>query len=277
MSYRSVMVYADEGLDSDTRVTLACDLATRFDAHLIGVSGSAPVPPPVGDPYMGGGVLGEALTLYLDLAESNVQRALTRFHEVVGGQFEDCEWRGRVGFPADILIAESRAADLVILGRRTDRTPFYTPDPADVLMGVGRPVLIVPPGSGRTPVDWPAVVAWSDSREARRAVAAALPMLRQTEKVHVVEICDGDETGDAQTRVDDVAAWLKRHDIDAVGEVSPRDHDSTAAAILEFTASRKAGLIVAGGYGHARIREWVLGGVTRDLLADSPVCLLLSH
>lgn len=277
MTYSSLMVYADSDVESDTRVTLACDLATGFGAHLIGVSGSAPVPPPMGDPYSSGGVLGEALTLYQDLAEANVQRALARFHELVGEHVKDCEWRGRVGFPADILAQEARAADLLILGRRSDRTPFYAPDPADVLLAVGRPVLIVPPGAARTPVGWPAMVAWSDSREAQRAVAAAVPLLRRTERVHVVEICDSDGREVAQARVDDVAGWLGRHGMDAVGETRVRENDTTADAILAHAAEHKAGLIVAGGYGHPRIREWVLGGVTRQLLADSPECLLLSH
>jgi nucleotide-binding universal stress UspA family protein len=277
MSYKTLMVYADDGLDSDTRLALACDLASAFEARLIGVSGSAPVPPPMGDPYMGGGMMGEALTLYRDLAETNVERARVRFHEVVGDRLADVEWRGRIGFPAELMIEAARAADLLILGRRTDRAPFYGPDPADVLMAAGRPVLVVPPAAPRTPTGWPAVIAWSDSREARRAVAAAVPMLRRSGTVHVVEMADGSGDDDARARVQDVAAWLGRHGVTAEGEVGDRGDDTCAGAILKFAAEKKAGLIVAGGYGHARLREWALGGVTQALLNDSPVCLLLSH
>jgi nucleotide-binding universal stress UspA family protein len=277
MSYKTLMVYADEGLDSDTRITLACDLAKAFEAHLIGVSGSAPVPPPMGDPYMGGGVMGEALTLYRDLAERNVTRAEARFREISKDRSAGIEWRGHIGFPAELMIAQSRAADLLILGRRTDRAPFYDPDPADVLMASGRPVLVVPPAAPRTPIGWPAVIAWSDSREARRAVAAALPMLRQTGTAHVLEICDDEATDEVRARLGDVVAWLERHGIAADCDVRPRGNDSCADAILNFAAETSAGLIVAGGYGHARLREWALGGVTRTLLDSSPVCLLLSH
>jgi len=277
MSYKTLMVYADEGLDSDTRVTLACDLAGVFDAHLIGVSGSAPVPPPMGDPYMGGGMLGEALTLYRDLAEANVTRAEARFREITDDRITAAGWRGHIGFPAELMIAQSRAADLLILGRRTDRAPFYGPDPADVLMAAGRPVLVVPPAAPRTPVGWPAVIAWSESREARRAVVAALPMLRQTGKVHVFEVCDDEDTAEARDRLEDVVAWLGRHGITADATVHDPTGGNCADAILEFAADKAAGLIVAGGYGHARLREWALGGVTRSLLDHGPVCLLLSH
>ena len=277
MSYKTLMVYADEGLDSDTRITLACDLAKVFEARLIGVSGSAPVPPPMGDPYLGGATMGESLTLYRDLAEANVTRAETRFHELADDRIADGEWRGHIGFPAELIIEQSRAADLLILGRRTDRAPFYGPDPADVLMAAGRPVMVVPPAAPRTPIGWPAVIAWSDSREARRAVAAAVPMLRQTGAAHVLEICDDGETDEARARLADVVAWLGRHGIAAEGAVRGRGEESCADAILKFADENSAGLIVAGGYGHARLREWALGGVTQALLDHSPVCLLLSH
>lgn len=277
MSYKTLMVYADDGLDSDTRITLACDLADAFEAQLIGVSGSAPVPPPMGDPYLGGAMMGEALTLYHDLAEANVTRAEARFREITGDRITDTDWHGRIGFPAELMIEQARVADLLILGRRTDRVPFYGPDPADVLMASGRPVLVVPPAAPRTPVGWPAVIGWSESREARRAVAAALPMLRQTGTAHVLEICDDEDTTETQARLADVVAWLGRHGIAADGTVRARGDASCADAILNFAAERSAGLIVAGGYGHARLREWALGGVTQALLDHSPVCLLLSH
>jgi len=277
MSYKTLMVYADEGLDSDTRITLACDLATAFEAHLIGLSGSAPVPPPMGDPYMGGGMMGEALTLYRDLAEGNVQRAQARFHEITGDRITGAEWRGRIGFPAELMVEQSRAADLLILGRRTDRVPFYGADPADVLMAAGRPVLIVPPTAPRTPTGWPAVIAWSDCAEARRAVAAAVPMLRQTGTAHVLGICNERDADDIRSQLDDVAAWLGRHGIAAESAVRSNADETCADAILKFAEETSAGLIVAGGYGHARLREWALGGVTQALLDHSPVCLLLSH
>ena len=277
MSYKTLMVYADEGLDSDTRITLACDLAGAFEAHLIGISGSAPVPPPMGDPYLGGAMMSEALTLYRDLAEANVTRAETRFREISDARVAGAEWRGHIGFPAELMIEQARAADLLILGRRDDRSPFYGPDPADVLMAAGRPLLVVPPSAPRTPVGWPAVIAWSDSSEARRAVAAALPMLRQAGTVHVLEICDDDATDEVEARLNDVVGWLERHGITADSVVRARGDTACADAILEFAADKSAGLIVAGGYGHARLREWALGGVTQALLARSPVCLLLSH
>ena len=276
MAYKTLLVAVDQGVDSDARVSLACDLAAGMDAHLIGACGVALSAPPMDDPYTGGAMLGEALTLFRDLAEADVRAALKRFHDLVAARRDRTEWRGRLGLPADIVVHEARAADLVILGRRSARSPAYAVDPVDVLMAIGRPVLVVPPRPNRDPTGWPAVIAWKDSRESQRAAAAALPFLRHASKVHVLEVCDAGEEA-AAARTADVVAWLGRHGIDADAHVMSSGEGSVAQAIISFADSRCAGLIVSGGYGHARLREWALGGVTHDLLASSPVSVLLSH
>ena len=276
MTYRTLLVAVDQSVDSDARISLACELASAMDAHLIGACGVALSTPPMDDLYTGGVMMGEALTLFRDLAEADVRAALTRFHELVGPRRDRTEWRGRPGLPADIIVREGRAADLVILGRRSSRVPTCAVDPADVLMAIGRPVLVMPPQPDRDPTGWPAVIAWKDSRESQRAAAAALPLLRHASTVHVLEVCaEGAEA--ARARTADVVAWLDRHGIGAEAHVRPRGEGTVARAIVDFAASRGTGLIVSGCYGHARLREWALGGVTRELLASATVCVLFSH
>lgn len=276
MSYKTLLVAVDNGIDSDARVSLACDLAAGMDAHLIGVCGIALSPTPMDDPYMGGAMLGETLTLFRDLAEAEVRDALGRFHSRAGSRSGRTEWRGRLGLPADVVVHEARAADLLILGRRSSQAPTHAVDPADVLMAAGRPVLVVPPNPARDPAGRPAIVAWTDSREARQALAAALPLLRHVSGIHVLEVCNepADQPG---ARTADVVAWLGRHGIEAEAHVTPPAASTVARDIIAFADSHGAGLIVAGGYGHTRLREWALGGVTRDLLAGAPVCVLLTH
>lgn len=277
MTCKSILVAVDDSAESDDRVSLACDLALGIDAHLIGVCGVALNLPPSPDPYTGGAMVGEAFTLFRDIAEAGVRASLKRFHDGVGTRQDRTEWRGRVGWPADVVVQEARAADLVVLGRRSTSAPARSIDPADVLMAVGRPVLIVPPRRDRDFAGWPAVIAWKDSREAQRAAAAALPLLRRASEVHVVEICGVDDQEAARTRVDDVVAWLGRHGLKAESHVEAAGKTDAAEDILAFADARDAGMIVAGGYGHSRLREWALGGVTQDLLADATVCILLSH
>jgi nucleotide-binding universal stress UspA family protein len=277
MTYASLMVYVDEGVETEARVALACDLAVRFDARLIGIAASLPDAPQV-DPYAGGAMLGEMLSLFQDMAEADVKRAEATFWKVAGANAGRCEWRGQVGFPSDVAAGEMRAADMLILGRRDPaRAPQRSIDPGDALMSLGRPILIAPPTPIRNPLGAPAVVGWKDCREAQRAVTAALPMLKAASLTHVIEICAADGMQEAEARTNDVAAFLGRHEFVASAQVLQGDGGARFSQILKFAEDHEAGLIVAGGYGHARMREWVLGGVTHGLLGTAPVCLLLSH
>ena len=277
MRFASLLVYVDEGVEARSRLDLAREIAGLSGARLIGVAGSMPDAPPV-DPYAGGAMPGEMLGLFREIAEADVERARALFRDVVGGDSDQTEWRGEVGYPSDLVIQALRAADLAILGRGDPgRSPTRSLDPADVLMAAGRPVMVVPPLLSTGPIARPAVIAWKDCREARRAVAAALPLLASSSAVHVIEVCADAQADDARRRVDDVATFLGRHGLVASAETLKGDGGSRADQIIGFAEDHGAGLIVAGGYGHARLREWVMGGVTRGLLARSPVCLLLSH
>jgi nucleotide-binding universal stress UspA family protein len=151
------------------------------------------------------------------------------------------------------------------------------PDPGALVLRAGRPVLAVPPGvnslGGRR-----IVVAWKDSREARRAIQDALPFLRRADEVIVVEVCEtSDEVTDSQARLRDVAQYLKRHQIKAVAERVRPVEGAAVNSLLRLAQDESADLIVAGAYGHSRLGEWIFGGVTQGLLARSPVCCLFSH
>jgi nucleotide-binding universal stress UspA family protein len=121
------------------------------------------------------------------------------------------------------------------------------------------------------------LVAWKDTAEARRAVSDALPPLRKSAEVTIVEIVE-DEADRAATlsRVKDVGAWLSRHGVVAF-ELVPAEKGYAAKQIGQIASDVGAGLIVAGAYGHSRFREWVFGGVTGRLLNPLDRCSLLSR
>lgn len=276
MTYASMLVAVEEGAASDSRLELACDLAIAFDALLVGVSVGS-IAPPLYDPLAGGAMIGELLTLYRDIAESEVERARLRFAEITTGRALETDWRGGVGYPAEFVSRAARAADLLILGCRNPRAPSHAPDVADVLMGSGRPVLVVPPTRLRSPVGNPALIAWKDCREARHALTGALPLLQRASSVTLYSVCTAGENEAADGEIAEVVRYLARHRIHAEPVIALAGDEPTGRQILDEAMAREAGLIVAGAYGHARLREWALGGVTRDLIADSTICLALAH
>ena len=116
----------------------------------------------------------------------------------------------------------------------------------------------------------------NDTRESRRAIVDAMPFLKQAEQVIVAELIeDGDRKG-AEHRVNDVVHWLNRHGVTAIGHVGVSD-GNPAIGLSELAAIEHADLLITGAYGHSRWREWVMGGVTRDLVMHADRCTLLAH
>jgi nucleotide-binding universal stress UspA family protein len=277
MEYASLMVYVDDNDVANARIELACDIAELFDAGLIGISGGIPDMPAI-DPYTGGAMLGEVWTQEQQIATEEIKRAEARFRSVAGTRRSHMAWRGAMDYPADLVAREARAADLVIMGRDSLRpAPRHAADPGDVLMSAGRPVLVVPPELPEKQILSHVVVAWKDSREARRAVFDSLPLLCKAGQITVVGIVEGEDEAISRRSVDDVANFIRLHGANAASLTIAANDQPPGHQLLECARTKGAGLIVLGGYGHARVREWVFGGVTRSMLKTSPVCCLFSH
>jgi nucleotide-binding universal stress UspA family protein len=120
------------------------------------------------------------------------------------------------------------------------------------------------------------VVGWKDSREARRAVVDALPFLQAAKEVTVATIHEGDFANEKES-LEDVLGWMRRHDIEPRGDVQPSAAGGPAETLESLAKDRGADLIVTGGYGHGRMREWLFGGMTRDLLSDRTVHRFMSN
>jgi nucleotide-binding universal stress UspA family protein len=121
------------------------------------------------------------------------------------------------------------------------------------------------------------VVAWKNTRECRRALADALPFLQRAEDVVVVAGVDPDDADLATAELADVVANLKRHGVDGRPEVVRISHDEVEQDLERIADNAGADLIVAGGFGHSRLREWAFGGVTDTFLHHPRRFVLLSH
>jgi nucleotide-binding universal stress UspA family protein len=173
------------------------------------------------------------------------------------------------------LADEARTSDLFV-GTR----PYGDPGKSErieeaVLFRSGRACLFLPPmAQSRAKVDT-VVVAWKNTREAARAVAAAIPVLQLASSVEVVMVSEGPGSLDIEDSAD-IGRYLSRHGIKATIRTVPGAPD-TATALLREAHASAADLIVMGGYGHARLQELVLGGATRDILRNSDIPVLMAH
>jgi nucleotide-binding universal stress UspA family protein len=271
MSYAALMVHFDDLPNARQRARLAADLAARFDALLIGISGYLYLPSFLSEVSAAGSVDDERQEMAQLLADIGGRfRMLAKHASMV-------EWRGTIAFGNDLVAREARSADLVIVGRKQDPADlFYSLDPGVCIIRTGRPVLLVPDEIASLHARR-VMVAWKDSREARRAVRDALPFIKEAEQVMVVTVCEHGTEMQAQKSIDDLTKYLLRHTVEVAERACLHTTQSVAGELLRFVGDENADLIVAGGYGHSRFGEWVLGGVTRDLLAKSPVCCLFAH
>ncbi len=273
MSYASLMVHVDVGHACERRIRLAMDLADQFHATLIGTSGWA-VRPAVVAP----GIVVDLATTARELADmtARLDEVKRAFHAQTG-KIKSVEWRGGLDFPIDIVLREARAADLIIVGRERASGDLYSSlDAGSVVLQAGRPVLLVPDSIDALPARR-IVVAWKDTREARRAVRDALPFLQKAAGVLVVEVCNEGAESEARGHLDDLTNYLGRHRVEVAAKACVHAKKSIESELMRFADEEKADLIVAGGYGHTRLGEWIFGGVTNDLLTRSPICCLLSH
>jgi nucleotide-binding universal stress UspA family protein len=275
MTYSTLMVHLDLDEPNDARLHIAGDLAEQFDAKLIGIASCQPQPSVYADGSFAHGLV-EQLRKE---AEEKLRSLQQRFTTAFQNRIKDVEWRSAFATPVDYVAHEARAADLVITG--ADRSgaladPLWRLDPSELVMKLGRPMMVVPPEVDRLKLA-SVVVGWKDTREARRAVVDALPLLQKAKEVTVVEIIESDsDRAAAGRRVADVAAWLGRHQIDA-SHMVPNHRGDAVEQLIRHASDVEADIIVAGAYGHTRMREWIFGGVTMDLITKGDRCSLLSH
>ena len=276
MTYKTVMVHLDLEQPSEPALRVTRELADRFKSNVIGVTAGLPSAPIHADGMIATSVL------ELDYEELNqaIGRCESHFRSALNGVGGALEWRAEAAYPADFLAREARAADLLVVGRAENYAKFggtrQLLEIGDAVMQAGRPVVVVPPRCTSLALNR-ILIAWKDSAETRRALPAALPLLRQASELTVVEIVSGEsERAAADARVADVVKWLQRHGIRASARIEPSAGD-VGSQLDAIAAEARIDLVVAGAYGHTRLSEWIFGGVTRHLLQHGATCACLVH
>ncbi|RUX28815.1 universal stress protein UspA [Mesorhizobium sp. M7A.F.Ca.US.011.01.1.1] len=273
MIFNTIMVQLDVDSPATPRTTYALELARRFEATLIGFAAADAYVFVPGDD--GGMAAAEIMRQRLTEIEDRLKILKEEFLAVVG---DEASWREEIGDPTRLLAMHARAADLIVAGapaKGAANDHRRMVDLGTLVLSAGRPVLIAadqlaPPDPKKV------LVAWKDTREARRAVIDALPFLTSAQDVLVATIEEQNQKN-ARESVSDVLRFLMRHGVKSRSEVLDVGKADACEAVCEIARAMSAELVVAGGYGHSRIREWAIGGMTRSLLKQGATNRMLSN
>ncbi len=279
MNFRTILVHLDRSERSPVRAALAARWARSHESHLTGL-----IPTGLYDGVIPADAIATGMTDYI--AES--ADYLRRRAEAIAREFrQDIAASGPLsyevqlvdGVTADAVVRYGHASDLVVVGQGDDSARRDTTVHAlaeHVLMEAGRPVLVVPSAGEFDGVPRHIVVAWDGSREAAVALHAALPALRSA-RVTLLSLRHPRDEHDAQRLlIHDMIQFLQRHGVQARAE-SEVTEIGIADALLSRVSDLGADLLVMGAYSHSRFRERILGGVTRQILAQMTVPVLMAH
>lgn len=275
---RDILVNLAQGAERDAAAEYAASLAVEFGANLTGLSVAYEIDVP---PFYMGALPTDFIDAQVLENQSAAEKAATRLADIakgVGVAHEVRTLSASLGVAANAFARMARLFDVTVVAQPDPDKPGPEEVLAETaLLESGRAVLVVPYIQEKPFTAERAVVAWDGSRASARALAEALPLLHRTKVVEVFRVVtDAAETVDEEGL--EVARHLARHNLDAqVRHLPVASGMSISASILNEVSDQGADLVVMGGYGHSRLKEMVLGGVTRDILASMTVPVLMAH
>ena len=279
MKLCEILVHLDQSSRAEARLDIAASLARQHGAHLTAlqvIDVAIPVMA-MADGGGGGAVIAELMEQMRQSALAASVKLKAAFEAALAREGIMGEWRQVEGTTPEILALHGRYADLLVLGQDDPES-----DSADLLETVlfdsGRPVLAIPFAGNFKSIGKRVLVGWNASREATRALHDALPLIAKAENTTVFLAnpkrglgAHGEEPGA------DIARHLARHGLRVEVAKAVAEDVADSALLLNHASDMGADLLVMGAYGHSRLREFILGGVTRSLLREMTIPVLLSH
>ncbi|HSV34974.1 MAG TPA: universal stress protein [Ramlibacter sp.] len=276
VSYRQLLVHLDSGERAAGRLALARRMAGALGADVAALYAvtptlvALPAAPMIG-PDLSAGMM--------EFDQSRRQRTRAMFDRVMEDSGPQVVWRELPDPPViGGFSQQALYADLLVLGQHEPSSPQALDVPADfaesVMLASGKPALVVPYVGSSPSVGECVVIAWKETREAARALAASLPLLQRAREVHVLTWDASEPPAGAML---DLAGYLKLHEVAPVLHPQGKEPDFLGELLLSGAFDLGADLLVMGCYGHGRAREWVLGGTTRTVLRSMTLPVLMAH
>lgn len=275
MSIRNILVAFDGTPTAERAAKLASVVAIQHDAHVTGIfAHSLAISYAPYDQYMSADAIA--------IMQANEREAETqikaKFMALVKGEgvAERASFLRVSGYPNDIISEHARTYDLTVVGQPAEdsQTGRHQPNPDEIALQSGRPVLIAPRCFETFAVGAGAVLAWDGKRAAARALSDAMDLIEAKNTVTVLHV---GEEGDVRRPGRDIMEHLSRHGLTSTLSVQPKGSMRVSDIVLNTCAETDAGLLVMGAYEHSKFSEMLLGGVTRDVLARTHIPVLMSH
>lgn len=280
MPCKTILVYLNDIARSERLLGVAATLAQKNKAHLIGL---AVVPPYVITPAFDPTSVSTTIDAHRVAYQAEIAKLKAMFNEAGRRQELSCEWQeadAQFGTAAALVLEYARSADLIVMSQDNASWSYSTFLEASdrIVMEAGRPVLVVP-NSGRAVMPAKrALIAWNGRREAARAAFDAIPLLPHGAEVTVLWVdTSSDPVIAGEAPGVDLCTTLARHGFKCEAASAQAPNGDATEAILREASARGADMIIMGAYGHSRFREFILGGVSRDILARMDRPILMSH
>ena len=279
MAYKSILAYLPSAARSAGVCTCAAVLAKDHEAHLTALT----VTPDTGTLYA---YAGEVATHLLDAQKEAGRKGIAEIErtcsDIARQHCVELELRhvdSKRSLVADVILDHAITSDVVVMAQATGQERgAWSELPDRVILHAGRPALIVPDDMTVERPPRKVLVAWTDSPQSARAVFDALPLLRNADEVEVVAIqISTSDNIERSLAVDQIALALARHGVRVKASTEQREHISVGEAILDHAREMHADALVMGCYGHSRFHEALMGGVSRMILHEPTLPVLMSH
>ncbi|TRD10577.1 universal stress protein [Erythrobacter insulae] len=271
---KSILVHAADDSAMEARMQVALDIARATNAHITFLQAVSYEVFAPGDFY--GSAMAAALPQIKEAAESF--RAKTEAD--LANEDANWSWKFIYGMAERRLLEQSALHDLIIVGPYDvgeDGKRAASNMVGELALKAPAPVLVVPASTKRFDISAPILVAWNGSSEACVALRASVPLLALSGSVHLAYVSEFNDKERVDFRLDEGAKYLSRHGIEAEIVEIPRGNGTVSEALFEAAEMRGCSMMVMGAYGHSKLAEMLLGGVTRRSLTDPHLPIFLAH
>jgi len=270
---KSILLHMNDDGGMESRLQVALDLARAFDGHITCLQSVS------FDVFAPGDFYGSAIAAAMPVIKEAAEEFRAKTEEDLDNEDASWEWLFRYGMAEQRLLEQSAINDVIVVGARdidddVDRPSHLV---GELAMRSRTPVLVVPDAAQKFDCSAPALIAWNGSTEAGIAMRAALPLLCKASKVYIATVTEESDRQRYDLPPTDGAEYLSRHGIDCEVVEVARGEAPVADTLFSAAQMRHCGYVVMGAYGHSRLAEMLLGGVTRRALSSPPLPILLAH